>query len=148
MAPDAATVVDLGCGTGVLAAALAHRRPGLRVTAADSSAAAVASAAATAEANGLGDRIAVVRDDAGASLPPGSADLVVCNPPFHIGAAVVPALAARLFRGAARALRPGGELWTVYNTALDHRTALSRIVGSTRFASRTPKFTVAVSTRR
>ncbi len=53
MAPDAATAVDLGCGTGLLAAALAHRRPGLRVTAADSSAAAVASAAATARANGL-----------------------------------------------------------------------------------------------
>jgi 16S rRNA (guanine1207-N2)-methyltransferase len=148
MAPDAATAVDLGCGTGVLAAALAHRRPGLRVTAADSSAAAVASAAATATANGLGDRIAVVRDDAGSSLPAGSADLVVCNPPFHSGAAVVPALAARLFRGAARVLRPGGELWTVYNTPLDHRTALARIVGPTHFASRTPKFTVAVSTRR
>jgi 16S rRNA (guanine1207-N2)-methyltransferase len=148
MAPDAATAVDLGCGTGVLAAALAQRRPGLRVTAADSSAAAVASAAATAQVNGLVDRIAVVRDDAGASLAPGSADLVVLNPPFHSGAAVVPALAARLFRGAARLLRPGGELWTVYNTPLDHRTALSRIVGPTRFASRTPKFTVAVSTRR
>jgi 16S rRNA (guanine1207-N2)-methyltransferase len=148
MAPDAGTAVDLGCGTGVLAAALAQRRPGLRVIAADSSAAAVGSASATARANGLADRISVVRDDAGAFLAPGSADLVVCNPPFHSGAAVVPALAARLFRGAARVLRPGGELWTVYNTPLDHRTALSRIVGPTRFASRTPKFTVAVSTRR
>jgi 16S rRNA (guanine1207-N2)-methyltransferase len=148
MAPDAGDAVDLGCGTGVLAAALAHRRPHLRVIAADSSAAAVASVAATARANGLDGRIAVVRDDAGASLPAGSADLVVCNPPFHSGAAVLPALAARLFRGAARLLRPGGELWTVYNTPLDHRTALSRIVGPTRFASRTPKFTVAVSLRR
>jgi 16S rRNA (guanine1207-N2)-methyltransferase len=148
MAPGAGTAVDLGCGTGVLAAALARRRPGLRVTAADSSAAAVASATATAAANGLADRIAAVRDDAGSSLAPGSADLVVCNPPFHSGAAVLPALAARLFRGAARVLRPGGELWTVYNTPLDHRTALSRIVGPTRFASRTPKFTVAVSVRR
>jgi 16S rRNA (guanine1207-N2)-methyltransferase len=148
MAPDSGTAVDLGCGTGVLAAALAQRRPGLRVIAADSSAAAVGSTSATARANGLADRISVVRDDAGASLPPGSADLVVCNPPFHSGAAVLPAVAARLFRGAARVLRPGGELWTVYNTPLDHRTALSRIVGPTRFASRTPKFTVAVSVRR
>jgi 16S rRNA (guanine1207-N2)-methyltransferase len=124
MAPDAVMAVDLGCGTGVLAAVLGRRRPGLRVTATD------------------------VRADAASSLPQASADLVVCNPPFHSGAAVVPALAARLFRGAARLLRPGGELWTVYNTPLDHRTALSRSVGPTRFASRTPKFTVAVSTRR
>jgi 16S rRNA (guanine1207-N2)-methyltransferase len=148
MAPGAATAVDLGCGTGVLAVALAARRPGLRVTAADSSAAGVASAAATVAANGLDDRVAVVRDDAGGSLPAASADLVVCNPPFHLGAAVVPELAERLARGAARLLRPGGELWTVYNTPLGHRTVLARRVGPTRVVSRTPKFTVTVSVRR
>ena len=146
--PGARTAVDLGCGTGVLAAALASARPQLRVTATDTSAAAVASAAATAAANGLTDRIAVVRDDAGTSLPAASADLVVCNPPFHVGAAVVPEVADRLVRGAARLLRPGGELWTVYNTPLGRAGALSRLVGPTRVASRTPKFTVTVSVRR
>ena len=60
----------------------------------------------------------------------------------------MPAVAARLFRGAARVLRPGGELWTVYNTPLGHRMSLSRVVGPTRVVSRTPKFTVTVSTRR
>jgi 16S rRNA (guanine1207-N2)-methyltransferase len=118
------------------------------VIAGDASAAAVASAAATAAVNGLADRVTAVRDDAGASLPPAAADLVVCNPPFHSGAAVVPAVAARLFRGAARLLRPGGELWAVYNTPLAHRAALSRLVGPTRVVSRTPKFTVTASTRR
>ena len=49
---------------GVLAAALARSRPELTVLAVDQSAAAVASAAATAAANGLGDRIRVIRDDA------------------------------------------------------------------------------------
>src|SRR3954453_11733096 len=49
--PDAGTAVDLGCGTGVLAAALATARPGLTVLATDQSAAAVASAAATVAAN-------------------------------------------------------------------------------------------------
>jgi 16S rRNA (guanine1207-N2)-methyltransferase len=147
-APGARSAVDLGCGTGVLAAALARARPELRVTATDSSAAAVASASATAAANGLADRIDVVRDDAGAALPAASADLVVCNPPFHVGAAVVPEVADRLIRGAARVLRPGGELWTVYNTPLGHAGVLTRLVGPTRVASRTPKFTVTVSVRR
>jgi 16S rRNA (guanine1207-N2)-methyltransferase len=147
-APDARSAVDLGCGTGVLAAALAAARPDLRVTAVDTSAAAVASAAATAAANGLTDRIAVLRDDAAASLPAASVDLVVCNPPFHLGAALVPEVAERLVRGAARVLRPGGELWTVYNTPLGHHAALSRRVGPTRVAARTPKFTVTVSVRR
>jgi 16S rRNA (guanine1207-N2)-methyltransferase len=108
MAPDAGTALDLGCGTGVLATALARARPDLAVLAVDQSAAAVASAGATAAANGLAERITVRRDDAAASVADGSVDLVVCNPPFHLGAAVVSAAADRLFTAAGRVLRPGG----------------------------------------
>jgi 16S rRNA (guanine1207-N2)-methyltransferase len=148
MAPDATTALDLGCGTGVLAAALARSRPDLAVLAVDQSAAATASASATAAANGLADRIRVMRDDAASSVADGSVDLVVLNPPFHVGAAVVTTAADRLFTAARRVLRPGGELWTVYNSALRYRPELSRVVGPTREADRTPKFTVTVSTRR
>jgi 16S rRNA (guanine1207-N2)-methyltransferase len=148
MAPGAATALDLGCGTGVLAAALARDRPGLEVLAVDQSAAAVASARATAAANGFDHRIRVLRDDAASGLLDGSMDLVVCNPPFHVGAAVVPAAADRLFAGAARVLRPGGELWTVYNSALRYKPVLAGLVGPTRLATQGPKFTVTVSTRR
>ena len=90
----------------------------------------------------------MLRDDAAGSVPDGSVDLVVCNPPFHLGAAVVTSAADRLFAAAARVLRPGGELWTVYNSALRHKPALSRLVGPTRVVDSTPKFTVTVSTRR
>lgn len=148
MAPGASVALDLGCGTGVLAAALATARPGLRVLAVDQSAAAVASTRATAAANGLEGRLEVVRDDAAETVPAGDVDLVVCNPPFHVGAAVVTTAADRLFGAAARVLRPGGELWTVYNSALRYKPALARLVGPTRVAEQTPKFTVTVSTRR
>ena len=148
MAPGADTALDLGCGTGVLAVALARARPALEVLAADQSATAVASAAATAAANGLGQRVRVIRDDAAATLPDAGVDLVVCNPPFHLGAAVVTTAADRLFAAAARVLRPGGELWTVYNSALRYKPVLGRLVGPTRVAEQTPKFTVTVSTRR
>jgi 16S rRNA (guanine1207-N2)-methyltransferase len=144
----AGTALDLGCGTGILAAALARSRPELDVLAVDQSAAAVASAVATAAVNGLSDRVRVRRDDAAGSIPDGSVDLVVCNPPFHLGAAVVTTAADRLFAAAARVLRPGGELWTVYNSALRHKPALSRLVGPTRVVDSTPKFTVTASTRR
>ncbi|WP_104524306.1 class I SAM-dependent methyltransferase [Blastococcus atacamensis] len=146
--PDSGTALDLGCGTGVLAAALARSRPGLEVIAADQSAAAVASTQATAEANDLTERISVVRDDRAGSLPDASVDLVVLNPPFHVGASVVTTAADRLFAAAARVLRPGGQLWTVYNSALRYKPALARVVGPTRLAEQTPKFTVTVSTRR
>ena len=148
MAPDARTALDLGCGTGVLATALALARPELTVLASDQSAAAVASAVATAAVNGLSDRVRVRRDDAAGSIPDGSVDLVVCNPPFHLGAAVVTTAADRLFAAAARVLRPGGELWTVYNSTLRYKPALSRLVGPTRVVDSTPKFTVTASTRR
>jgi 16S rRNA (guanine1207-N2)-methyltransferase len=145
---EATTAVDLGCGTGVLAVALARLRPEARIVASDRSAAAVTSAAATVAANGVAGQVTVVRDDAAGGLPAGSVDLVVCNPPFHLGAAVVPEVAARLFRGAARVLRPGGELWTVWNTPLGYRPLLVRLVGPTRVTARTPKFTVTASVRR
>ena len=146
--PSHGTALDLGAGTGVLATALARSRPELTVLAVDQSAAAVASAVATAAANGLGERIRVIRDDAAASVPDGSVDLVVCNPPFHLGAAVVTTAADRLFAAATRVLRPGGELWTVYNSALRYKPTLGRIVGPTTLAQQTPKFTVTVSIRR
>ncbi len=148
MAPQARTALDMGCGTGVLAAALASARPELRVLAADQSSAALASTAATAVANGLAGRLELVRDDAAETVPDGSVDLVVCNPPFHVGAAVVTTAADRLFAASARVLRPGGELWTVYNSALRYKPTLARLVGPTRVAEQTPKFTVTVSTRR
>jgi 16S rRNA (guanine1207-N2)-methyltransferase len=146
--PAATTALDLGCGTGVLAVALAAARPGLAVVATDQSAAACASAVATVAANGLADRVRVVREDAAAGVPDASVDLVVCNPPFHLGAAVSETVAQRLFAGAARVLRPGGELWCVYNSHLPHRDALRRIVGPTRQVTRDRTFTVTASTRR
>lgn len=146
--PDATSAVDLGCGTGVLAAALAIARPHLRVLGTDQSAAAVASASATAAANGVADRVRVLRDDGLAHQPDASAELIVLNPPFHLGAAVHAGGALRLFEDCARVLAPGGELWTVFNSHLGYRPALTRVVGPTRQIGRNPKFTVTVSVRR
>jgi 16S rRNA (guanine1207-N2)-methyltransferase len=148
MAPDARTALDLGCGTGVLAVALARTRPGLEVLATDQSAAAVASTSATAAANGLADRVRVTRDDAASALAAGSVDLVVCNPPFHLGGAVVTGAAERLFAAAGRVLRPGGELWCVWNSSLPHRAALRRLVGPTETAHGDRRFVVTRSVRR
>lgn len=141
-------VLDLGCGTGVLATVVALRVPDASVVATDRSAAAVLSAAATADANGVGDRVTTLRDDAAASVPDGSVDIVVCNPPFHVGAAVSTDIAEAMFRAAARVLRPGGELWVVWNSHLRYRPSLERVVGPTTQVSRTPKFTVTRSVRR
>ena len=144
----AGSVIDLACGTGVVATTLALRHPGLHVIACDQSATAVASARATVEANCVGDRVDVVRDDMLRSQDDGSAWFVALNPPFHVGAAVNEGVAPRMFADAARVLQPGGELWTVWNSALQYRPALERLVGPTRQIARNAKFTVTASTRR
>jgi 16S rRNA (guanine1207-N2)-methyltransferase len=152
---DARTAIDLGCGTGVLAAALAKQRPELRVIATDQSSAAVQSAAATMAANGLGEGAArpagpvqVVRDDALSGFDDSSADVVLLNPPFHVGSTVHAGIALKLFEAAGRVLVPGGELWAVFNSHLSYRAALQRAVGPTRQVDRNAKFTLMVSTRR
>jgi len=145
---DGFTAVDLGCGTGALAASLALAMPSVRVIATDRSAAAVRSARATMAANGVADRVTVTLDDAGSDIADGSVDLVLLNPPFHLGASVHEGAGHRLIDAAARMLRPGGEVWTVFNSHLDHRRALAAAVGETEQVIRTPKFTVTRSVRR
>ncbi|CAN7321830.1 methyltransferase [Pseudarthrobacter oxydans] len=140
--------VDLGCGTGILAAMYARQHPGSQVTATDQSAAAVASALATAEANALADRITVLQDDALSTMADGSVDLVLLNPPFHVGAGVHAGAGLKMIEAAGRVLAPGGELWTVFNRHLPYPPALERHVGPTVVKGRNPKFTVTLSTRR
>ena len=141
-------LLDLACGTGVIAAQLALRHPELHVVASDQSAVAVASALATMAANDVADRVDVVRDDALRSRADGSASFIALNPPFHTGAALSDRVAPRLFADAARVLRRGGELWCVWNSPLGYRSTLERLVGPTRQVARDAKFTVTVSTRR
>jgi 16S rRNA (guanine1207-N2)-methyltransferase len=140
--------IDLGCGTGILAAMYARQHPGSTVTATDQSAAAVASALATAAANGLAEQVHVLQDDAMATLADGSADLILLNPPFHVGAGVHAGAGLKLIEAAGRVLAPGGELWTVFNRHLAYLPALERHVGPTVVKGQNSKFTVTLSSRR
>lgn len=140
--------IDLASGTGIVAARLALQHPDGFVYASDQSAIAVASTRATVAANGVADRVEVVRDDALQMRPAASASFIALNPPFHSGAAVTDQVAPRLFADAGRVLRPGGELWAVWNSPLNFRPALERLVGPTRQVARDTKFTVTVSTKR
>ena len=144
---DATAAIDLGCGTGVLATVLAHARSGIQVVATDQSTAAVASARETAAVNGVADRVTVLRDDALSAQPAASADLILLNPPFHLGTSVHAGAGLRLIEDAGRVLRQGGELWTVFNSHLAYQSTLRRIVGRTRQVGRNAKFTVMVSTK-
>ena len=141
-------LIDLACGTGIVGAWMATRYPGAHVYACDQSAVAVASAQATMLANGIEDRVEVVRDDMLGARPSASASFIALNPPFHSAAAVTDLIAPRMFSDVARVLRPGGQLWCVWNSALKYRPLLEKTIGSTQQVARNAKFTVTVSTRR
>ena len=142
--------VDLGCGTGLLTAALLRAHPDYHVIATDRSAAAVASTRATIRRNDLdkfGESVEVRRDHGLSQQPDTTVDLVVCNPPFHSEAAITTAASDAMFAEAARVLKPGGVMLTVFNSHLPHRRALERMIGPTVQLGRNTKFTVTRSVR-
>ena len=75
-------VADLGTGSGAIAAALAHERPGIELLASDLSAAALAVAAGNFAALGL-DNVRSVCGNWYAALPRALLfDLIISNPPY------------------------------------------------------------------
>ncbi|MFD3873386.1 methyltransferase [Streptomyces sp. NPDC058623] len=147
---DGARVVDLGCGNGVVGTAVAVADPDAEVVFTDESYQAVASARATYEANvPAGRRTAeFLVGDGVAMLPPGSVDLVLCNPPFHSHQATTDATALRMFAQSRKVLRPGGELWVVANRHMGYHTHLRRLFGNSEVAASEPKFVVLRAIKR
>ena len=102
--------LDLGCGTGTLAARLA--RLGIHVTLLDSSAAMLALAQRTAAEAGLTDNVTAELGDAAcldAIFPPASFDLILCHNLLEFTADP-----AAVLRGAARLLRNSFALLSVF----------------------------------
>jgi demethylmenaquinone methyltransferase/2-methoxy-6-polyprenyl-1,4-benzoquinol methylase len=107
-APAPAQVIDLACGTGDLAIAVATAVPGARVLGVDASQEMIAFARArlSAERAQVAGRITAIPGDLGAiPAATGSVDLVTAGYAFRNG----PPLSDTL-REAARVLRPGGIL--------------------------------------
>ncbi|MFB7473328.1 methyltransferase [Kitasatospora sp. NPDC056184] len=151
VAAPGARIVDLGCGNGVVGTAAALAAPGAELVFVDESHQAVASAEATFRANLGPDAPAefLTADAlADAGVPSGSVDLVLNNPPFHSHQATTDATAWRMFTGARRALRPGGELWVVGNRHLGYHVKLRRLFGNCRTVAGNPKFVVLKAVKR
>lgn len=139
---------DVGTGSGCLAITLALERPDLRVTATDTSAAALAVAAENAAALGAGERVRFVHASLVGRAAPGSYDLIVANPPYVRDADQVVLMpdvadyepASALFGGAdglavirallpaaEQALKPGGSL--VMEMGAGQAPAVTRLLG-------------------
>jgi SAM-dependent methyltransferase len=131
--PDGASLAwDIGTGTGVIAAVLA-RRGVPHVVATDLNPRALACARDNIERLQLQGQVGLVEADL---FPPGTAPLIVCNPPWLPGkpsSALEHAVYdpdSRMLRGFVGGLRerlaPGGEGWLVLSDLAEHLGLRSR----------------------
>ena len=139
-------VLDLGSGNGVLATLIARHDNQARVHAVDVSWDAWDATRRTAEFNRVkvDARLAADLENFGDA----SMDLVVCNPPFHRGAAKDSEPALEMFAEAARVLSPGGEFWCVYNSHLPWKARLTDLIGPTSVVEQNTGYTLTRSERR
>lgn len=136
--------VDLGCGNGTIATAVAKATHDVRLIATDDSASAVQSTTATLAANAI-EQVQVLHQPGLIQLDDHSVDIVMLNPPFHDGTALTSGIARLLFSEAARVLQPGGVLFTVFNASRGYRQQLVQLVGPTEQLARDKRFIVTQS---
>jgi 16S rRNA G1207 methylase RsmC len=113
------TIVDLGCGSGIVGLVAARLAPHGRVYLLDASYVAVRTAAVNAERNAITNVSALAGDGpaimAESDLHP---QVIVTNPPFHRGQVEAHQVAARFIAEAATCIAPGGRLYVVANRFL------------------------------
>jgi 16S rRNA (guanine1207-N2)-methyltransferase len=111
-----ASILDLGCGVGVLGITLARRYPEAVVTMADVNLLAVRYARHNIALNGASN--ATAQGSVGLEqVPPGPYDLIVSNIPAKIGDL---AIEQEFVLAPLERLRPGGEYWFVVVSGLNH----------------------------
>ncbi|WP_101675035.1 methyltransferase [Alloalcanivorax mobilis] len=130
-------VLDMGCGSGVISAVLAHA--GCQVSASDVSATAVAAATATLQRNALQGR--VVGGDLYSGVS-GRHQALITNPPFHDGRERTTAITRRLIEQAPGYLTERGEMWMVANRELPYAQWLDGAFRHVQVVRETNRFRV------
>ncbi len=158
-----AMVIDMCCGSGNLALAIAAEVPSAQVRGADLTDSTVALARRNAERLSLQDRVSISQGDLFAALQgqelEGAVDMIVCNPPYistarlegdsaHLleaepreafdGGPYGISIHQRLIREASAFLKPGGWLLFEFGEGQDRQAAAllarTKAFGAVRFA--------------
>lgn len=144
------TVVDLGCGNGVIGLSVLAKQPQAKVVFKDESYMAIASARLNIE-NNVPQQTSQCRfeaDDCLTNEVSTSADIVLCNPPFHQQHATTDHIAWQMFNDAKRVLKTGGELRIIGNRQLGYHIKLKRVFGNCKIIANNKKFVVLSSIKK
>jgi len=121
------TVLDLGCGCGIVGLVAAETAGTVYLVDADVEA--VESARRTVALHGR-PNCQVVAGDGAAAVAEVAFDVVATNPPFHQGKATTYDVTAQLIGDAARILRPEGRFYLVANRFLRYEDTLREAFGT------------------
>jgi len=127
VAPDDA-VLDLGCGNGIVGLMAATMAIHGNVVMVDSDAEAIRSATRSVEANAL-TNCTVLPSDAASAVKTSSFDVVVTNPPFHVGRRAEFDIARQFIQDAWELLKPGGRFYLVANLRLPYENTVRDCFG-------------------
>ncbi len=135
-------LIDLGCGNGIIGIAAARQNDS-HITFVDESYMAVASAQEGWQANGGSPDNATFKvNDGLKGFAAGSADCILCNPPFHQSNTVGDQIATGMFREAYKTLKEGGEFRVIGNRHLGYHVKLKRLFGNCKTLAQNAKFVV------
>lgn len=124
---QACDIIDLGCGNGVVGLLAAEKMPHAKIHFVDESYMAVASARQNFnQAFGERRQARFTCSDALSEFAHNSADLILCNPPFHQQNVVGDHIARRMFFQSQKVLRNQGELWVIGNRHLGYHKVLRK----------------------
>ena len=135
-------VIDLGCGDGALALVAAEKWPESPILCVDDSYLAVESAKENFKNNGYEGRSEFKVIDCLTGISAKTADLIICNPPFHEYHAVSMGIAGRMFKDAYRVLKTDGSLFIVKNKHLGYESYLKKLFGECKTIAGNTKYEI------
>ena len=137
------TIVDLGCGNGVVGLIASEKNPQAEILFLDASYMAVESAKQTFESASVNKVKALFKvNDCLTGLEENSIDLILNNPPFHQDNAVGDEVAWKMFQQSKQVLKKNGELFVIGNRHLGYHIKLKKIFDNCEVIANNKKFVI------